>query len=250
MIAALLERGVADLVAPDKLAPMVRTAFGANKFAATTSPDTGPVTTSPGELIVVVGGSEDTATPISTPTGNSLAYTLRSSGNAANNAWGGIWTATDAAGGTAWTLSAARNANVKKFGWAAFTFPAGSTVGHSPTGKAVNGAATINVVTTADNSSIIVAVFDWNVQNAAANWASINGFTPNMANQGEQARVFATGAYNIYVAYYPDVGAAGTKTITCGGLTFNNVMVAQEIIKAPTGGGGGPTEFEGWGVPI
>lgn len=243
----LLRRGIADLVLPANLGPRVATFLDANKFQANTTPATGPVTTNPGELLVVMAGSEDTSSAVSTPTGNSLTYTLRSSATAASNAWAGIWTAVDAAGGSAWTLSAARGATVKKFGWCAVTFPAGSTVGAAPTGIAHLGTASITVTTTGANSSIVAAVFDWSVQSVFADWATINGFHPNVVNQGELARIKVTGAVNIYMAYYPDVGAAGAKTVSLSGLSSNNLIVAQEIIAAPPPVVG---TFEGWGVPI
>lgn len=93
--------------------------------------------------------------------------------------------------------------------------------GVGATNKA-NGSASgpsVANVNTGDNSAIVTVNGDWSASTAARTWRTVNGTTPTAGNGFERA-YFADGTnYGVYVAYWPDAGAAGSKTV---GLTAPN----------------------------
>lgn len=86
-----------------------------------------------------------------------------------------------------------------------------------------SGAPSWTLTTTTNNCLIVAVVVDWNaVDGASRTWRTVNGITPTAGNGFERSYVLSgTGALTYYVAYWPDVGAAGAKTL---GLSTPNTM--------------------------
>ena len=89
---------------------------------------------------------------------------------------------------------------------------------------------TINITTTQANSAIVVILADWNAGDGSARtWATVNGITPTAANGYEIAYGLSSTQYTWYVAYYPDAGAAGVKTVGVSSPTTQYSIVAVEV---------------------
>jgi hypothetical protein len=84
-----------------------------------------------------------------------------------------------------------------------------------------------------DNSAIVCIFVDWGtVDGSSRVWRTVNGFAPSAGNGKELAYFRNTTDYAVYVAYYPDAGAAGSKTLglsTPTGGTTRFVAAAVEI---------------------
>jgi hypothetical protein len=180
-------------------------------WGTATSPQTGSVTVGVGDQLVVVAGSEDAANTISTPTGGGLTYTLRQSVVVASNSTAYGWTAPSASAQT-FTLSATK-ALAGFWGWDALRFSGSDGIGASSKTNST-GAPSLSITTTQANSAIVVVVTDWNATDGASRvWRTVNGIAPTAGNGFERMYFRNTTNYAAYVAYYPDAGAAGAKTV-------------------------------------
>jgi hypothetical protein len=241
--------------------------YGQSVWGSTTSPKTLTLTTAPGDLIVVYAMSESDNSgggiPISaTLTGNGLTWTLAQSnggvtGVTPNRGSGKMWWAIDPTGGTEWTLTATRPASgAHQWGIGAIVIAAADHNGVGASNSVTSdGTAGWNVplTTTADNSSVLFAMVDWSANtNQGKVWNTVNGFEPEQfrGNMGELTYWAITTNYAVYAAFYPDVGVAGLDQYAITNGTFGGMTLMAIEIKKAVGGGGGPVEFEGWGVPI
>lgn len=178
----------------------------------TTSPKTATATTAAGDILVVLGATEDSTATLGTPTGNSHTYTLRQSVVVTDYCTAYGWT-TPATAGTGWTLSVARTGS-GRWGFTALRFSGSAGVGTSAKTNVSSGAPSLNITTTQANSALLVIVSDWNaVDGASRTWRTVNGTTPTAGNGLERTYFRNSIAMTAYVAYYPDVGAAGLKTV-------------------------------------
>jgi len=203
----------------------------------TTTPKTVTPTTAAGDILAVFGGVEDfDLATLNTPTGNSLTYTQQQAVAVSGN-WcaAHIWTAPDATGGAGWTLSDTRTAGVAVWGFNCLRFSGSDGVGASAKAN-TTGAPSLNITTQADNSAIVVGVFDWNaVDGASRTWRTVNGITP-AAGDGEKT-YFTNGVnYTVYGAYYSDAGAAGVKTVGLSAPTGQEYSIVAVEIKGTAGG--------------
>lgn len=85
--------------------------------------------------------------------------------------------------------------------------------------QAGNGTAAVSlsITTTFDNSAIAYLFADWSATDAATRThRTVNGFTPTAGNGQEVTYYRDTTNWTVVVAYIPDAGAAGAKTV---GLT-------------------------------
>jgi len=143
--------------------------------------------------------------------------------------WGGVLLAADADGDTVRFASTSG----AFFGGAAMSFSGSGGIGANA-GKqlSTNEAGTVSITTTGNNSTILVGVCDWNALDGASRvWATVNGFAPSAGDGTELAYFRNTTNYAAYIAYYPDAGAAGAKTVgvTTPGATMRPSVAAVEI---------------------
>lgn len=179
-------------------------------LSTTTTPKTVAVTTQPGDLVVVAGGGAHEGVTLNTPTGNGITFTLQQSIAILNYATAYVWTGVDATGGSGWTMSVSRGSS-GRWGFSVMVVRDSAGIGSSVKTNA-SGAPSLNITTTDTDSTIAVLNTDWNAQNGARTWRTVNGITPTAGNFLEYGYAFATN-YTFYSAYYPDVGAPGVKTV-------------------------------------
>ncbi|HWB36041.1 MAG TPA: hypothetical protein VHA75_08460, partial [Rugosimonospora sp.] len=211
---------------------------GTSAYTNTTTPKTVSVTVQNGDIICVVGGSEDSPNTLGTPTGNSLTYTLQQSITAASHSPAYGWTA-PSTGSATFNVSCARTAGAGRFGISAPVFRGSDGVGASNSGTGT-GAPTLNLTTTQDNSAIVVIITDWNAADGASRvYTQVNSLDPTEVTYARTA-----GAYTVYVVVYTDAGTAGSKTV--GVNTTGTIFSAVAIeIKGAAGGGGSATKTPG-----
>ena len=229
--------------------PTFQSEYEVPDWSLSTTPRTVTPTTAAGDLLVVAAVTADQLTQLtSPPTGNSLTYTLAQSITVASSCQVYGWTATDATGGTGWTLSVSETGTgAPPWGFNALRFSGSDGFGASAKTGPTAGAASLNITTTQDNSAVVVMIGDWAaVDGASRTWLTVNGTAPSAANGFEKTYFRDTVNYGVYIAYYPDVGTAGTKTVGLSaptGQTYS--MVAIEVkgaAGAATGGTPSPAQ--------
>jgi hypothetical protein len=186
----------------------------------------GTLSTQAGDLIVALQASADSANAGTLTTSDGTnSYTQRTNLQNASHCSVAIATASDSAGGTR-TITQTRSfsATQNYVGGIAFQFRAHGGVGNVL--AAADGVQTGNL-TCSDNSAILVIALDWNATTGSRSWASINGSAPT-----QTAGVDGDGAtWSVAVAYFADVGSAGSKTITLSSPTFGApTFAAIEIL--------------------
>jgi len=177
-----------------------------------TTPKTLSVTTQAGDRVVMMACNEDGSNTFGTPTGNGLTYSSLQSFTTADYAEVQAWGATDAAGGTAWTLSLGLTGG-GYFGLAAWVFRDSDGFGASAVGSSASGAPSLALTTTAADSAICGIVGDWNAADGTTRtWRTINGITPTVGNSLERNYFRDAAHYATYAALWDDAGAAGANT--------------------------------------
>jgi hypothetical protein len=154
----------------------------------------------------------------------------------------GVAQATAAAGATtSLTVSVSKNAGTSDwFGQNTLTFRDADGVGASAKTNVASGAPSLNLTTTQDNSAIVVAVGDWNAGDGSARtWRTVNSITPSAGNGLELTYFRDTVRYTLYLAYYPDAGSAGSKTVGLSAPSGQKYSIVAVEIKGTGGGGGG-----------
>lgn len=212
----------------------IAASFGDTAHNNNTTPKTITVTTQPGDLVLVFGGGENSNTTITTPTGNSLSFTLQQSIVVSNNATAYLWSATDPTGGSNWTLSATCTAG-NDWGISCMVFRNTNGLGNTTKANA-SGAPSATLPLTSNNSSIVVFNADWNaVDGSTRTWSTVNGITPTAANALELSYTFASGAYTVYEAYYNDTGSLSSATVGLSAPTGQKYsLVTAEILGHAT----------------
>jgi hypothetical protein len=204
----------------------------ATNFVTTTTTQNLSITTQAGDYLVVYGGGENSGVTLGTPTGNSVAFTLRSSIVTANYCTAYIWTGIDAAGGTSWTLSCtAAAANNWGFGCIVFRGIAG--FGNVDKINASSFPAQMAIRTVSTGSSLVVVSTDFNASNGGTTtadisrwWYGINGAVPTVGDGMELVYARNSSAYTAYSALYKNVGSAGNKIV---GLRFPDQQIFSMI---------------------
>jgi hypothetical protein len=185
------------------------------------SPDVSAV---PGTLCVL-GGSEDSTTTLSTPTGGGLTYTLRQSVVVSGKATAYGWTAPVASSQT-YTLQGSRGGSTLWWGILAMMFSGSDGVGASSSTNAGTGGPSLTFTTTGNNSAICMVVTDWNASSTAPTYR-----TPSGSTAFTQLLILNPGTnYSAFVGYYSDVGAAGSKTIGISSPSMNFSIAGIEIL--------------------
>ncbi len=117
-----------------------------------------------------------------------------------------------------WTYTASANESltvtfiksVDYFGGNVIRFSGSSGVGASAISSSTSGSPSVAITTTQDNSAIVVIVADWNAVSGTQTFTS-NGGAGSPTNLTGYA---GDGAhYGVAIAYYPDAGTAGSKTV-------------------------------------
>lgn len=212
----------------------------ANWGANTATQTTASFTTSANDLIVVALSAEQNSgtTTFGNPVTTGITYGSPKVSAPLTTAHGQtiIWAATDSSGGA---RTAAVTASVAdEFGIAAVAFTGASGIGATANGNfAGSTQTTLSLTTTAANSGILWVMADWQAGNYPSRlYQNINGFTPVGGGTGEVAYSNIASQYTAWCAYWPNVGAAGAKTVGAStNITGAHSMAAVEILASASG---------------
>lgn len=176
------------------------------------SGNSGAISVVAGDLLVIVGGSEDASRTLGTPTGGGLTYTLRQSILVANYCAVYIWTAV-ATSTTSVTVSitVGGSGGIKAWGFNVLRFR-NASVGASSKTNVSSGAPSLGLTTTRENSAVVFINSDW----AAQDGASRTYRTTGVGTFTEQTYYRDPDRYTTYNGYYANVGVVAAKTV---GLT-------------------------------
>lgn len=193
------------------------------------------ITTQPGDVLVAYGGGDTNITTpltLNTPTGNGVGFTLLQSIVLTSHSSAFIWSATDATGGTNWTLTCTVNNTSPRWGFSCAVFRNSGGSAASNKANLTGGAPSLGLTTTQDNSAIVVFNSDWAaVSGASRVWRTVNSVAPSAGNGLELTYVLNASVITFYGAYYDDAGTAGAKTVGLsapGGQDY--AIVAAEVL--------------------
>jgi hypothetical protein len=187
----------------------------------TSTPKTISVTVAVGDTLVI-GAMSENSNAWNTPTGGGLTYTLKQNVNLASNCGMAVWTATSASAQT-FTLSV-DSTGTQNWGFNCLKYSGVSSVGATAKTSST-GAPSLALTTTGANSTIVTFSADWAAVDGTSSrvWRTINS-----AVATEKTFSFVSGNYTAYAGYWPDAGAAGSKTTGLSaptGQTFSIISV-------------------------
>lgn len=207
-------------------------ATSSTNWSTTTTPKTATFTPGNGNILALLGAME--ATTVALTLSGTPTMTQQQINNTGSNCTDAGWTATGA--GSSVTPSLARGASTLNFGFDCLEFSGSAGVGASNKATSQTGThTTLGLTTQQDNSAIVAIWAEFNaVPITGRTWDAVNGFTPDPAgilNQYERAAIQVASAYSVFVAYWPDAGTAGAKTVglTTGVSSQTSAIVAIEI---------------------
>jgi hypothetical protein len=190
----------------------------------TTTETTGSISWNAGDLIIVVGATEegDTTCTLNTPTATGLTFTLVDSDSTTLGCFAAVWKASPVAGGSA-TVSSTHNgsgqAGIYAYVWR------GGAVG--ATAKMIKqDADTVALARSTDRSAVVAVGGDWaNLSGAGTVSPTLNGAVD----------VLDAGFSTLWAAHWTDQGTGGTTSYGLTGIaaTTRTTIIAVEI-KLPT----------------
>ncbi len=118
------------------------------------------------------------------------------------------------------------------FGGNLVLFSGSDGVGASNIATGVSGNPSVSLTTTQDNSAIVVMCGDWNATSGTQTFTNNFSGTPTALTDfpGDAAH------YGVAVAYFPDAGAAGSKTIGMSAPTGQKWTIIAIEVKGTAGG--------------
>lgn len=123
------------------------------------------------------------------------------------------------------------------FGLNGLRFSGSDGIGASASARDTSGDNTISITTTQDNSSVVVLAVDYSAADGSSRtWATVNSYTPTAGNGGEKTYYRDSAHYTVYAAVYPDVGAAGAKTVGLTAPDSTNISLIAVEVKGAAGG--------------
>lgn len=203
--------------------------------SSTTPRSTGTVAALSGDRVAAVAtcGYGD-LTERQSISGTGVTLTLSADSFADQNSETDLYTGTVAASGD--VSAAIANTAAFPFGGAQLVFRASDGFG-APV-EQVNGGLTLNITTVQDDSAIVVVIGDWNAIDPVSRvWTTVNSIAPTSGNGYERYCALVSGQYAYYVAYYPNAGAAGAKTV---GIASGVAGTKPTIIAIEVKGSSGP----------
>lgn len=203
----------------------------ATAFNTTTTPKTAmsAVAISSGDVLVAVAACEATQT-ISLTENGAASATLQQSRTASGYAAIIGWTYVAPANETI-TVSFSGGAG-NYFGGNVIRFSSSSGVGASNLAYAASGNPSVSLTTTQDNSAIVVIVTDYNAKSGAQTFTNNFSGTPSALTDypGDGS------TYGVAIAYFPDAGTAGSKTVGMSAPTGQKWMIIAIEVKGTAGG--------------
>ena len=217
----------------------------ASVWNTTTSPKTtGALSAASGDVLASVvldendNGNENYAW---SNTGTTQTWTeqAETSGATSGDAWAQTATTVVSGALSGDTISATRSAGSSEYyGILVAKFTATDGIGATArsTGSATGGPS-LAITTSYDNSAIFYAAVDFNATDGATRThRTVNGYTPTAGNGQELAFFRDSIHYSIYVAYIPDAGTAGAKSVGLSAPTGMRYVMAAVEVRGTTGG--------------
>ena len=136
---------------------------------------------------------------------------------------------------TSQTVSVARTVSGELNNQTVVRFSGSNGIGATPAGvaEADNASASLDITTTGANSAVVVFIGDWDAADGTSRtWLTVNSITPTAGNGFELTYFRDSANYSVYVAYYPDTGAMGVKSVGLSAPTGANKysIVAVEVL--------------------
>ncbi len=216
-----------------------------------TSPKSASVTVANGDALVVIAIVEDESRSLATPSGGGLTYTLQEEVNVTDYTHLYIWTALSASGQTfALDVTSSSGDNTMWYGFIALRFSSVSSIGAAEKTNVSSGAPSLSITTTSANSSLVVAVGDWNATDGTSRtWRSVNGSAATETTYFRDASHFTA-----FTGYHTDAGATGAKTVGLSAPSGQKYSIASvELVGGSSGTTVSPTGIasgEAFGSPI
>lgn len=191
------------------------------------------VTVATDDILVVLGGTEDTGYTLGTPAGGGLTYTSLATVSAGGftNAYG--WWAR-ATSGASFNITVDGSGSSVFQGVTVLRYSGASGIGAvaSTTGT---GAPSLAITTEGDKSAIAMHAGDWNaVSGASRTYRTANSTLPT-----ERAYGTDPSRATMYVATYADAGVPGAETVGLTAPTGQKYsIIAVEVLGTPSSGGG------------
>ena len=180
-----------------------------------------------------------------TNTGTAQAFTLRGTAGAADYTEIAAYTAVVANTLTSQTISQGAGITGDWWGFAVLRFSGSAGIGATPAAEQEtnNTAPSLTFTTTGDNSAIVVFVGDWNSADGASRvWRTVNSITPTAGNGFETTYARDAARYTVHIGYYPDAGAAGSKTVGLSAPTTMKASIVAVEVRG-TAGAAPATQF-------
>lgn len=194
----------------------------ANTSATRTTPSYSPAA---GTILVGAAVLEDTTLSQISSISGGPAWTQQYLTNPANKTGVALYTAT-AEGGSI-TSTVTRNASTShKCGLAVLQFTDSDGIGAKNTASGTSGTPSVSLTTTQDNSAIVAVIGDWAAVTGTSTFSDISG------SSAVEVVDYADGtAYGVHIAYWPNVGAAGSKTVAMSAPSGQNWIIQAIEVK-------------------
>ena len=184
---------------------------------------------SPAANTILVGGgatSDSASYPITSISGGPI-WTQQYLDNTASKCAVALYTATAAGGAITSLLTDSAGGYA---GLAVLQFTGSDGIGAKNTAKGTSGYPSVSLTTTQDNSAVIVYNNDWNaVDGASRAWRTGAGSLTESNYFRDSAH------YTVYIAYYADAGATGTKTVGLSAPSGQKYGIVALEIKGTAG---------------
>jgi len=202
----------------------------ATTFLSPTPTQTVSPTVVAGDYLVIIATQVDNSQVMGTPSGGGLTYTLQESVSGINfNNGVYMWTA-PVGTGSSFTCSLTSAGSVD-WGFAVYRFSGVTSLGGKNKGNnTTSSAPSISVTTTGTNSAVVLVFADFDGSATAATY-----LTSGVGSFSEQTHVVDTSVGTTWGGWYPNVGAAGAKTV---GMSAPNQRWAMAAIELVPGIGG------------
>lgn len=207
---------------------------------------TASVTAAAGDVLVLVmlsassdGNGAGSGTHLGAPSGGTgITWTLMQQHQVLSTCELEIYTTTVSSGQT-FTCSVTNSSSAIEWNYDVLRFSGASGIGNSNKAQGSNATASVSLTTSGANSAVVAVNGDWNaVDGTTRTWATVNGITPTSGNSLE--RVYSRGSttYGAYVAYWNDVGSAGTNTYSIAVPLGQQYSIATvEVLGTATNSG-------------
>ena len=183
-------------------------------------------TTAPDQILAAYGGIHNGSAQLNLPTGGSLTWTQRQYRKPSNSyCTAYLWSAPT-------TTTATFNTGLTKvvtdsalMGINILRFSGSNGIGASANNSASNGAPTLSLTTTQNNSAIVMLVLDWNGTSGARTYRTTN------AGSFTEQSYYQAGQWTVQGGYYANAGTAGAKTLGISAPSGQKyTIVAMEIL--------------------